>query len=187
MNLTKDVSFKPEKILILGFPFFVLITTLFYPLVKIVYNKELVFESISNLREWHSHGYLVGLGIILVLFLGIIIHELIHGLVWSAYCENGFRSIQFGILWKQLLPYCHCTEALRVHQYAKGVIAPLLTLGILPTLIALFTKSFFLLLFGYVFTSAAFGDIFIWCHLLGEKPNANIQDHKSKVGYTIIE
>lgn len=52
--------------------------------------------------------FLLGSFILLVVFIaGAGLHELIHGITWSIFLENVFKSIKFGVLWKTLTPYCH--------------------------------------------------------------------------------
>lgn len=55
---------------------------------------------------------LTGFSFLGVLIIGIVFHELIHGIVWARYAKNGFKSNKFGILWKMMTPYCHCKESL---------------------------------------------------------------------------
>ncbi|MGG5368476.1 DUF3267 domain-containing protein [Enterococcus sp. AZ196] len=62
-------------------------------------------------------------------FLSIPIHELIHGLAWSYYTKNKMKSITFGFNVKELMPYCHCKEALEAKAYKIGVLAPVTVLG----------------------------------------------------------
>lgn len=40
--------------------------------------------------------------IICTLIIGVILHELIHGITWACLAQGGFKSIKFGILWKVL-------------------------------------------------------------------------------------
>jgi hypothetical protein len=42
--------------------------------------------------------------IVLIATIGIILHELIHGITWAKYTKDGFKSIRFGVLWKFLTP-----------------------------------------------------------------------------------
>ncbi|HCW07588.1 MAG TPA: DUF3267 domain-containing protein, partial [Cytophagales bacterium] len=87
--------------------------------------------------------------------VGVVVHELLHGITWSLFARRGFKSIRFGVVWKYLSPYCHCNEALTVKQYIIGAIMPGVVLGILPLLLALVTGNMPLLLFGIIFTVAA--------------------------------
>lgn len=123
-----------------------------------------------------------GLYIFGILLFGIIAHELIHGITWSLFTRNGFKSIKFGVLWKMLTPYCHCKEPLRVRQYIIGAVAPAIFLGFVPAVLAIFIGNFGLLVFGIVFTMAAAGDFLIINLLRNENKDDFVQDHPSEAG-----
>jgi hypothetical protein len=38
---------------------------------------------------------LVGFIVLIALTIGIILHELIHGITWAKYTKDGFKSIRF--------------------------------------------------------------------------------------------
>ncbi|GHT74729.1 hypothetical protein AGMMS50262_08320 [Bacteroidia bacterium] len=117
-----------------------------------------------------------------VLVLGIIAHELIHGIFWAQYAKNGFKSIKFGILLKMLTPYCHCKEALKVKHYIIGAVMPAIILGIIPSIIAICIGNIGLLAFGIIFTMAAAGDFLIINLLRKENKEDWVQDHPSEAG-----
>ena len=126
-----------------------------------------------------------GLGFLLVsgiLILGIVVHELIHGITWAKYAKEGFKSIKFGVLWKMLTPYCHCQEALNVRQYIIGAIAPAIVMGIVPSIIALMIGNLVLLVFGMFFTMAAGGDFLVINLIRKENSSDLVQDHPSEAG-----
>ncbi len=123
-----------------------------------------------------------GFAALSVIIAGIVVHELIHGLVWACYARKGFRSIRFGILKEMLTPYCHCKEPLQVKHYIRGAIAPALVLGILPSLAGIYTGSIVTLLFGMFFTMAAAGDILVINLVRKESPDDLLQDHPSEAG-----
>lgn len=79
--------------------------------------------------------------------VGIVVHELIHGITWAQFTKSGWKSIKFGVMWKMLTPYCHCSEPLRKKEYILGSLMPCIVLGIIPAVAALFVGSFALLLF----------------------------------------
>lgn len=127
-------------------------------------------------------GFLV---LILVMGVGIVAHELIHGIFWAIFAKSGFRSIKFGILKQYLTPYCHCKEPLKVKHYITGAIMPAILLGFLPLILSLVYGSLGWLFFGIFFTAAAGGD-FLMIKLLNKEPkNAWVQDHSSEPGYYI--
>lgn len=131
-----------------------------------------------------SHSQLIGEIIIffIAMIIGIIIHELIHGLVWAKYAKHGLHSIKFGVIWKLLTPYCHCKEPLSVKHYILGLIMPAIVLGILPSLIAIIIGNIPILLFGMVFTLCAGGDFLVINLLRKEDKNDFAEDHPSEAG-----
>lgn len=66
------------------------------------FTKEGLKESVASTSPWYF------LLVVLFFMVGIVLHELIHGLTWARYTSHGFKSIKFGVLWKMLTPYCHC-------------------------------------------------------------------------------
>lgn len=120
--------------------------------------------------------------IFLVMILGIVVHELIHGIIWARYAEKGFKSIKFGVLWKMLTPYCHCKEPLLVKHYILGAIMPAIILGLIPAIYSIIMGNIGLLLFGVFFTMTACGDFLVINVLRKEKMDSLVQDHPSEVG-----
>lgn len=58
-----------------------------------------------------------------------VVHELIHGITWGIFAEKHFQSINFGVIWKMLTLYCHCSVPLKKWQYVLGAAMPTLVLG----------------------------------------------------------
>jgi hypothetical protein len=125
--------------------------------------------------------------LLLMLLAGIVLHELIHGVVWARYCRNGFKSIRFGVKWSSLSPYCHCTEALTIHQYKTATAMPGIILGFAPSLFGILTGHLGALLFGLLFTLAAGGDFLMLWLLRHEPQDSLILDHPSEIGCFIYE
>jgi hypothetical protein len=119
---------------------------------------------------------------IIVIAVGIVLHELIHGVIWAKFAENGFKSIKFGVIWKVLTPYCHCKEPLKVKHYILGAIAPAIVLGLIPALIAIIIGSTELLVAGMFFTVAGGGDFMVIHLLRKERKDDYVQDHPSEPG-----
>jgi uncharacterized membrane protein YvlD (DUF360 family) len=156
-------------VLIFGLPYYLL----WHPKMEIK-------DFMDNLLP--QDAALGGLSVFGILILGIIVHELIHGIVWSRFAKGGFRSIKFGVLWKMLTPYCHCNEPLTVKQYIWGAIMPAITLGFIPSILAILTGNFGMLIFGMFFTMAAAGDFMIINLIRKENKNDFVQDHPSEAG-----
>lgn len=72
----------------------------------------------------------INLSLFFFLFIASFpVHELIHGLAWGNYAKSKMKSISFGFNLKELMPYCHCKEALEAKDYKIGVVAPVTILG----------------------------------------------------------
>lgn len=122
-----------------------------------------------------------------IFLTGIFLHELIHAVFWARNCISGFKSIKFGVKWKALAPYTHCTESMDISAYRTGVMTPGLILGILPSAVGLVSGNLFAALFGIAFTCAAGGDIIILWLLRNVPPGTIVQDHNDKIGCYIIK
>ncbi len=120
----------------------------------------------------------------IIYFLGgIIVHELLHGLVWACFSPNRFKSIKFGVKWKYLAPYCHCTEPLKVKHYKIGIVMPLIIMGLIPSLIGLIIGHGAIFAFGFIAICVASGDILGLYLLKNLESNAYVSDHPEKIGF----
>jgi hypothetical protein len=143
------------------------------------FNKLAVRDFIND----NNHGLLINfISITLIMTIGVIVHELIHGITWANYTKEGFKSIKFGVQWKTMTPYCHCEEPLKVKHYIFGGIMPAIILGFLPFIYSLFTGNILWLLFGIFFTMAAVGDFLIINLVRKENMDSYVLDHPSEVG-----
>lgn len=124
---------------------------------------------------------------LVAIIAGIVVHELIHGLVWGIYAPSRFKSISFGVIWKMLTPYCHCSEPMKVKNYMKGALAPLVVLGIIPAAAGVAFASVSVTLFGVIFIASAAGDIMVAWRLRKEPAENTVLDHPSEAGYLVYE
>ena len=69
-------------------------------------DKKPISELLGGFGDWSITFILV--------IVGIVVHELIHGLTWACYAKSGWKSISFGVMWKLLTPYCHCDEPMHI-------------------------------------------------------------------------
>lgn len=126
-----------------------------------------------------------GFMFIIMVLVGIVIHELIHGAVGAVFAKNKWQSIHFGFDWATFTPYCHCAEALSVAQYALVVVLPTLFLGFLPYLIGLAFSRLPIALYGLLFIFMGGGDAYIlW--LLRKERQGIILDHPFLGGCVIF-
>jgi hypothetical protein len=117
--------------------------------------------------------------------LSIVVHELIHGIVFAIYAPNGFRSVSFGFNVKLGAFYCHCDQPVRVKHYRRAGIAPLIILGLVPLRFGFVTGVAWFKTFGLILTIGGFGDLLVYFKLLKLKKNRFILDHPDKLGFIL--
>jgi hypothetical protein len=125
--------------------------------------------------------------LIVLILVGIVIHEVIHGLSWAIFGNKPFRSIKFGFMWKTITPYTHIKEPIEVNAYRLGAFMPGLILGIIPFILAMFTGSGDLMWFSLLHTTAASGDWLILWIIRAIKPGSLVEDHPTNAGCYVLE
>lgn len=130
-------------------------------------------------------GYMISFWLLII--GGAVVHELVHGITWALCSPKGWRSISFGVMWKMLTPYCHCSVPLKRNHYIIGGLMPLFVVGLLPLLVAPFVDSLALFVFGLIYVGGAAGDLMVVFRLCKEDPASTILDHPTEAGYLVYE
>ncbi len=128
--------------------------------------------------------------LLLVLLIALLAaHEGIHGLVWGLCAPSGFRSIEFGIVWAVLSPYCTCAEPMKKGQYLLGSAMPTLILGFGLGIVAVYTGVSLLLYLAVLMILGGGGDFCIILKLLAYRPQGEVVycDHPYEVGLVAFE
>lgn len=162
-------------LLVIGIPFLVLSMILFFHV---------------NGKADLSFGGGKTLGLIAAMIVLTVVHELIHGAVWSLFCENGWKDIDFGFITQYLTPYCTCATPLPRWSYVEGALAPLVILGIVPYIAGLYSGSIFVFFLGIIMILAAGGDIMLTIKLLRFKAQGEevlIYDHPTEAGSVVFD
>ena len=175
-----DLTVSADKANITG-PLYGFLTALPFIVLYFIINPQPLF--------WGKLGFLRTTLLVIFYFILVILHELIHGLTWSRFTKNGFRSISFGVIWRSLNPYCTCTEPLSKAHYMTGSLMPWFVLGILPCIAALIIPSGFLLFIGVIMVLSAGGDLLIVQMMLARKSDGELLflDHPTNIGLVCLE
>lgn len=139
-----------------------------------------IYLNVHNLSE----VYIKWKDLIFIIFLMIaffFIHELIHGITWKYFCKDK-KNISYGIMLKQLTPYCCCSEALNFNGYILGILMPFIIIGMGGFIIALILSNDMLLILSLLNITTASGDLTIALMLLNHR-NSIIIDHPTKCGF----
>ncbi len=166
-------------------PLLFIYVSIFYLIWGDKYSIEFFSELLHNVDP--NIVGISSLSIIITMLIGIIFHELLHGIIWALYARNAWKSIHFGFKWQMLTPYCHCSEPLLVKHYIWGAAAPGIILGIAPFVASLAMGSIIMLAFSIFFTLAAIGDFMIIYLLRKTNGEALVQDHETEAGCWVYE
>lgn len=175
-DLTISIAYANVMALVLGFVFAT-------PLAIVFFLRNPLQPSSFDLNL--STLGLLCLGAIAALMALVVLHELIHGAAWAVFAPNHWRAISFGFIAKYLTPYCTCSDALNKWEYIVGGTMPLLLLGIVPSIVAIFLGSGWLFLMGIFMVFAAGGDLTIVLGLLrfdSKGKEVRFLDHPYKGG-----
>ena len=134
--------------------------------------------------DWLFGNFLLFLAIFLI---GIVVHELIHGITWALAGRIPLSQIKFGFQLQTLTPYAHCTVPLRLWPYRIGAAMPGIITGVLPALIGLSSGNGGLFMLGLFFIFAAGGDICILWTLRNVQKDALVEDHPERAGCFVLE
>jgi hypothetical protein len=124
---------------------------------------------------------------LLVIFLCIVVHELLHGIVFYAFCRGGWKdNIGFGVLWSSLTPYCTCKKPLRVVGYLLAGLAPFWVLGVGIYAVSVCFGMRELMYLGLFNILSSGGDLLIAVLLLIHRPRLAL-DHPVRCGFFILK
>ena len=126
-------------------------------------------------------------GLIIAVLIGVVFHELIHGISWMIFGRKPLSAIKFGFQWKSLTPYAHLKEPVEVNPYRIGAFMPGFVLGILPYFLSLASGDGNLFWFSLIHTSAAGGDWLILWLIRNVKSGIFVEDHPTNAGCYVIE
>ncbi|QIH32281.1 DUF3267 domain-containing protein [Sphingobacterium sp. DR205] len=170
---------------VVGFLFFAIFILLYgLPFYLLWDIKESFSIMKNNIYDKDSNVWWV---YVIIIVSGIVIHELIHGIVFAFFAKEGFKSIKFGVLWKMLTPYAHCKEPLQVRAYMLALVMPFIIVGLLPGIYSIFTGNLPLLLFAIFFSGAASGDFMILNLIYKENKDNLVLDHPTEGGCFVLK
>jgi hypothetical protein len=124
---------------------------------------------------------------IAVCITGLFLHELIHGLFFGLFAENGFKAIKIYFEKNVYTFVCLCKDKLKIKHFMVGTIMPMTILGLIPTILALITGKTPLLVFGLLYIAASGGDILIIKAIMGKNKNDWIVCRKGEIGFNIMK
>jgi hypothetical protein len=137
---------------------------------------------------WGSGSYTFEMTWIMlgVFIVGIVVHELLHGVGWQLAKRAEDVTVKYGVKWAVLTPYAHLTGPIRLHAYRIGTWLPGVVLGLVPWVLGLALGSSGVLTFGITFTWAAAGDFMVLWTLRDLPPDVRVEDHPDRAGARVL-
>jgi hypothetical protein len=139
----------------------------------------------------HGAGTMNSTSNFLLLFIfilmGVVVHELIHGVTWMVFGHKPLSDIKVGFQLKNLTPYAHLKEPVEVNAYRIGAFMPGLILGIIVYIFSIFLGNADLFWFSLVHTCASAGDWLILWLIRKVKSDTLVEDHPNNAGCYVIE
>ena len=121
-----------------------------------------------------------GLWAVLLLVVGLVVHELVHGVTWLLLLRKGFSHLSFGVMTGAV--YCHIDVPMAKCQYVIGALMPLLLVGVVPWVAGIAAGSLLWMAVGAAMIAGAAGDLMIVWAIRNEPASALVYDHPSEAG-----
>jgi hypothetical protein len=130
--------------------------------------------------DWHQYALLLSVIVLLPLHEGI--HAL--GLVWFA--KVAWADIQFGVMWRVLMPYCGCKVPISVRAYRRMALLLLGVTGMVTVLALLLFPASWLGLLAGIAISACVGDVWVAVKLARFDGDLFARDCPSAIGCDVL-
>jgi hypothetical protein len=118
--------------------------------------------------------------------VGVLAHELVHGVTWKVVDRLRWKDIRFGVQLKTFTPYASPTVPMRARAYRIGVMMPLIVVGLIPFVVSLIFGYSQLAVFGMMFTFVAGGDLAVLRAMRSVASNACVLDHPERAGCYVV-
>lgn len=159
----------------------VIVLSLSIPIAVLQFMIFVTLHGMEKLETtWNSAALIV------VVLLGVVVHELIHGISWVIFGHKPFSAIKFGFQWKTFTPYAHLKAPVEVNAYRIGGFMPGFILGILVYVLSLFLGDSNLFWFSLIHTTAAGGDWLVLWLIRNVKAGMLVEDHPTNAGCYVI-
>lgn len=174
-----EISINPSKMIIA-----VMITTIITSTCILIPYSTITDEDFKSIAStWNVYTLIIGL---FVFILGIVVHELIHGIFIAIFSKNGFKDIKFGISTNEVIaPYCDFKGDLNIWEFRICAIMPTIVLALIPIILGFIIHDFIYLLGGCLFLIAGAGDFYLLWITKSLKKDALIKgcSNKDKLYY----
>lgn len=130
-------------------------------------------------------SFTVVLIVVLLNIIGIVLHEMLHGVGFIIFGKVKPSEVKYGFSWKYGVAYAHCVIPIKISAYRISLLLPVVLTGLLPLVISYIIGNGVLLTVSVILTAGGIGDWLIFRSLRKYKASQYVKDHPTKVGYFI--
>jgi hypothetical protein len=134
----------------------------------------------ANDTEWHPIVLLICLIVLMP------VHELFHAIGLRSFAGVSWRDLRFGIMWRALMPYCHCTVPIPIIGYRRMALLPLWATGGASVIMLLAFPTNCSGIFAGIAVAACAGDIWVVVKLRTFANNFFVQDSPTEIGCDVL-
>ena len=134
----------------------------------------------SDFDDWQAFLFLVCLIIL------IPVHEALHALGLLVFARISLSKLRFGVMWRALIPYCHCTVPIHVAAYRRMALLPLWITGTGSFIALTIFPTDGLGILAGVTVAACIGDVWVVAKLRRFADDLLVQDHPSEIGCDVL-
>ncbi len=128
----------------------------------------------------------VGLSVGLVV-VGVIIHELLHGLGAVIFGKCGKGDVSFGVNLKEGIAFCHVKKPLSGKAYCGMLVLPIIVTGIIPYAICVATGGLMEIAAFSMLIAGGTGDVMMLIGVIKNKDTKReLLDHASAPAYYVL-
>lgn len=179
-TIKEEVVISLNKANLFGFIIFLFTSTFFSLLFFSLWNFEILVTGVEN--------FIFNLLITIpVLIISIIFHEILHALIIIIIGKIKLKYIKAGFKVNLGIPYIHCSKPIDAFVYKLSLLAPLISLGILPLIYSFYSGNSWFLVYSIIFITGSSGDFLIFMKIRKVKNNIKILDHEELPGCYILE
>ncbi|WDC83392.1 DUF3267 domain-containing protein [Caloramator sp. mosi_1] len=122
------------------------------------------------------------------LIIGLILHEILHGIAYVVFGKVKKSDVMFGINFKTLTLYASCKVPISSIAIVKVCIFPLLILGIVPIILCmLFKELSFLFMWSVFMVALSSGDIYISWIMREYIEDFIFMDKPNEIGFYLMK
>jgi Putative zincin peptidase len=134
----------------------------------------------ARFAEWHGIAFIVSCVVLLP------VHEALHAAGLRIFAGVPLRHIKFGVMWRAMMPYCHCTVPISVHAYRRMALLPLWITGSLSVGSLLAFPADWLGVFTGFAVAACVGDVWMVIKLRSFADTLLVRDSPSEIGCDVL-